>query len=195
MSTWSSANLLLPWIDDPVDAFREVSRVLRQDGLFVFSTLGPDSMLSLRTAWRTADDGEHVNRFIDMHEVGDALVRAGLRDPVLDVDRLNVTYENQEALFRDLTATGSRNCLAMRRRGLTGRDRFETMRRALNAIPGGEHLSLEFELVYGHCWGGAGPGGGDVAIRCEPDSAAPAVNFALQQMGLIRNDGSFASRC
>ena len=149
------ANLLLPWIDHPLVAFAEVGRVLREDGLFAFSTLGPDSLLGLRRAWQVIDDGPHVNRFIDMHDVGDALVRSGLRDPVLDVDRLSVTYDNAEALFRDLTATGARNSLLHRSKGLTGRQRFDTMTRALFGAGDGLPVALDLELVYGHCWGGA----------------------------------------
>ena len=122
------------------------------DGLFAFATLGPDSLLALRNAWQTVDEGAHVNPFADMHNVGDALVRSGLRDPVLDVDRLAVSYEKPEALFRDLTAAGARNCLAGRQRGLTGRRRFEAMTSAVFA--GGSSATLEFELVFGHCWGG-----------------------------------------
>ena len=103
------ANMLLPWIDDPAAAFAEIARVLRQDGLLAFATLGPDSLLELRDAWRTADAGAHVKQFADMHDIGDALVRAGLRDPVLDVDRLSVTYRNSAALFRDITAFTTRS--------------------------------------------------------------------------------------
>jgi len=148
------ANMLLPWIDDPAAAFAEIARVLRQDGLFAFATLGPDSLLELRDAWRTADAGAHVKQFADMHDIGDALVRAGLRDPVLDVDRLSVTYRNSAALFRDITATGARNSLRQRARGLLGRQRFATMTDALFGAAGNSGTTLSFELVYGHCWGG-----------------------------------------
>jgi malonyl-CoA O-methyltransferase len=152
------ANLLLPWIDDPGAAFTEIARVLRKDGLFAFATLGPDSLLDLREAWRTADSGVHVKRFEDMHNLGDALVRAGLRDPVLDVDRLSVRYRNSAALFRDITATGARNSLQHRARGLVGRRRFRRMTDALFGADGSGEATLQFELVYGHCWG-CGPRG------------------------------------
>jgi malonyl-CoA O-methyltransferase len=157
------SNLMLPWIDNLGEVFAEVARVLQSEGLFVFSTLGPDSLLELREAWRTVDDGMHVNRFPDMHDVGDALVRAGLRDPVLDVDRLAVSYRSAAALLRDLTAAGARNSLRDRQRGLMSRKRF---RRFTDAVfPGGGERALTLELVYGHCWGGgAGAGGGDVMI-------------------------------
>jgi malonyl-CoA O-methyltransferase len=147
------ANLLLPWFDAPSVVFNEVSRVLRQDGLFLFSTLGPDSMLELRHAWRQVDAGEHVNRFADMHDIGDAAVRAGLRDPVLDVDRLTVTYPGAAELFHDLSAVGARNSLAARTRSLVGRNRFRAMTDMLEATRRDGVIPVELELVYGHCWG------------------------------------------
>lgn len=145
------SNLLLPWIDDIPDLGREVSRVLRKDGLFAFATLGPDTLGALRDAWATVDDDVHVNRFVDMHDVGDSLARCGLRDPVLDVDRITVTYANTGKLLQDLTAVGARNALARRSRGLTGRRRFDKLCRRLEA---GGNLGLDVEIVYGHCWGG-----------------------------------------
>ena len=147
------ANLLLPWVDDPTMLFREVGRVLRKGGLMLFSTLGPDSLLKLRRAWQSVDAGAHVNLFMDMHDVGDAAVRAGLSDPVLDVDRLAVTYTSSAALFQDLTATGARNCLRERERSLQGRKRFDAMTNVLEANRSDGVIRLELELVYGHCWG------------------------------------------
>ena len=156
------ANLLLPWVSDPADLAAEISRVLRKDGLFVFATLGPDSLVELRNAW--LDEDAHVNRFLDMHDVGDVLVRSGLRDPVLDVDRLNVSYKSAQDLFRDLTATGARNSLRMRNSSLVGKQRFAAMRERLEAALGGR-IKLNLELVYGHCWGcGPRSSGGEVRI-------------------------------
>jgi malonyl-CoA O-methyltransferase len=148
------ANLLLPWIDDPATVFREVARVLRREGLFAFATLGPDSLLELRRAWREVDDAAHVRQFPDMHDIGDALVHSGLRDPVLDVDRLSVSYRNSETLLRDLTASGARNSLRDRQRGLLGRNRFARFKDALRAAGTDDNLYLQLELVFGHCWGG-----------------------------------------
>ena len=156
-------NLLLPWISDLTTLFTEMGRVLRKDGLFIFSALGPDSLRELRQAWRGVSNGAHVNRFLDMHDIGDATVRSGLRDPVLDVDRLRVSYEKPEAFFADLTALGGRNSLQNRSRSLTGKVRFGAMKAAL-ADPG--TLTLDLELVYGHCWGsGAPPTDGEVRIN------------------------------
>lgn len=148
------ANQLLPWIDEPRLVFREVARVLRKDGVFAFASLGPDSLRELDVAWATVDAHTHVNRFPDMHDIGDALVGAGLRDPVLDVDRLTVRYGDADKLFADLTSMGARNVLRARNPSLIGKQRFQGMVDALESASDDGGISIELELVFGHCWGG-----------------------------------------
>lgn len=148
------ANMLLPWCDDFPGLFAGIARVLRKDGLFVFSTLGPDSLRELRDAWLTVDRQAHVNAFVDMHDIGDILVQAGFREPVLDVDYLNVVYRSSSALFRDLTRAGARNSLRRRQHTLTGTRRFRDMREELERSFRGDSLQLGLELVFGHAWGG-----------------------------------------
>jgi len=160
-------NQLLPWVDDVPSVFSEVNRVLCKNGLFIFASLGPDSFSELQRAWLAADQGDHVHHFADMHNIGDAAVRAGLSDPVLDVDRLKIQYENSAALFRDLTGSGARNCLAERGRSLTGKSRFAAMTQALQAINEDSGIELDLELVYGHCWG-SGPRARDGEVRIDP---------------------------
>ncbi|MBT8104089.1 MAG: methyltransferase domain-containing protein [Woeseiaceae bacterium] len=155
------ANLLLPWVNDPAAVFAEVSRVLRKGGVLAFATLGPDSLKQLSRAWGQVDRQIHVNqahvrRFLDMHDIGDALVTAGLVDPVLDVDHLTVKYADARKLFRDLTLSGSRNALAGRRRGLLGKGQFDRLVAALSDATPGTGIEIDLELVYGHCWS-AGP--------------------------------------
>jgi malonyl-CoA O-methyltransferase len=147
------SNLLLPWLADPAPMFSEVARILRKDGVFAFATLGPDSLQEIRRAWAEINDHAHVVHFPDMHNLGDSLVNAGLRDPVLDVDRLTVSYKNSDSLFADLTAVGARNALQARTHTLTGKGQYTKMLTALErgAVDGSIHLDLE--LVYGHCWG------------------------------------------
>ena len=147
------ANMLLPWVDARQQVFSEIARVLRSDGLFLFSTLGPDSLSELRNAWGERDADYHVRRFPDMHDIGDAAVRAGLRDPVLDVDRLTVTYESASRLFADLTAMGARNSLQYRERSLGGATALRSMIAALERTRRSGCMSFELEIVYGHCWG------------------------------------------
>ena len=157
------ANLLLPWLNNPTLFFEEVSRVLRTDGVFAFSSLGPDTLSEVRAAWASVDSNPHVHRFTDMHIIGDELMRCGLRDPVLDVDHQQVAYESLDKAFSDLTSVGGRNSLQSRRQSLSGRSTMKRFRQAL--APDGK-LNLRLELVFGHAFGGAGGGG---EFRISPD--------------------------
>jgi malonyl-CoA O-methyltransferase len=159
------ANLLLPWIREPGALFAEINRVLRPGGLFAFSTLGPDSLAELRQAWQHADGLSRESPFPDMHDLGDAIVRSGLADPVLDADRLTVTYRDAKNLFADLSAVGARVSGPARRHGLVGRETRAALLDALDAYRAGELLRFELELVYGHCWGsGRSAGAGEFQI-------------------------------
>ncbi len=159
------ANLLLPWIRDPAALFAEVNRVLRPGGLLAFSTLGPDSLAELRQAWRHVDGLGRQSPFPDMHDLGDDAVRSGLADPVLDVERLSVTYRDATSLFADLSAIGARGIGPARRRGLVGRETRAALLDALDAYRAGALLRFELELVYGHCWGsGRSAGAGEFHI-------------------------------
>ena len=85
------SNLTIQWCGDLDAVFREAKRVLKPGGLFMFTTLGPDTLKELRAAWRVVDGYTHVNAFMDMHDIGDGLVRAKLADPVMDVEHLTLT--------------------------------------------------------------------------------------------------------
>jgi malonyl-CoA O-methyltransferase len=150
------SSLMLQWCDPPDRAFAEVRRVLKPGGLFAFSTFGPDTLKELRSAWAEADGYNHVNHFIDMHDVGDALVRAGLMEPVLDVDRMQLTYPDALALMRDLKAIGAHNVTAGRPRALVGRSRLRRMQNAYEAFRRDGRLPASYEVVYGMTWGAAG---------------------------------------
>ena len=73
------ANLLMPWINNLSFFLHEIKRVLKKDGLFMFTSLGPDSLNNLKMAWSTIDNNSHVNNFIDMHIIGDQILNAGLK--------------------------------------------------------------------------------------------------------------------
>jgi malonyl-CoA O-methyltransferase len=149
------SNLMLQWCTDPDTVLRECRRVLRPGGLLTFTTLGPDTLVELRRSWAAADaDRPHVNTFLDMHDLGDALVRAGLAEPVMDVERYTLTYDEVRGLMRDLKAIGAHNAAAGRPRGLTGKqtlarmvESYETFRRPDGKLP------ATYEVVFGQAWG------------------------------------------
>lgn len=148
------ANLLLPWILDLPGMFAEWRRVLKPGGLALFTGLGPDTLYELAQAWARVDDEPHVHGFFDMHDVGDALTRSGLAEPVLDVDHLTVTYPSVAALCRELKACGAGNATVGRRRGLTGRRRWQRMADCYPVEPGENPVHATVELIFGQAWAG-----------------------------------------
>jgi len=147
---WS--NLAIQWCNDLDRAFGEVNRVLQPGGLFMFSTFGPDTLKELRTA--ASDDAAHVhvNRFIDMHDIGDALVRAGFSAPVLDVEHFMLTYDDVFGVMRDLKAIGAHNATEGRRRGLDGKGFLQALAGRYEQFRHEGKLPATFEVVYGHAW-------------------------------------------
>lgn len=148
------SNLMLEWCHDPDAVFQEIRRVLRLGGLLTFTTLGPDTLRELREGWRKIDPYTRVHRFIDMHDLGDALMRAGLAEPVMDTERLTVTYPDVDALMRELIASGSSNLAQGRSRGLTTKTRLQALRQAVLQEPQKGGLPVSVEVVYGHAWAG-----------------------------------------
>jgi len=148
------SSLMLQWCPYPARTFAEILRVMRPGGLFLFSSLGPDTLRELRESWAEAGDADvvHVNGFYDMHDVGDALLRAGFADPVMEVDTLILTYERVWDLMRELKQLGARNVTAGRRRSLTGRRRMEQVAAAYEKRRSDGRLPATYEVVYGHAW-------------------------------------------
>ena len=145
------SNLMLQWCD-PDAVFAEFRRVLAPHGLVSFTTLGPDTLREMRSAWRAADSRTHVNQFIDMHDIGDALVRAGFASPVLDVERYTLSYPDVRRVAADLKDTGAHNATMGRARGLTGRGQFAAFQTAYEAYRQDGRLPATYEVVFGHAW-------------------------------------------
>jgi malonyl-CoA O-methyltransferase len=149
------ANLVLPWCR-PDRVFAELARVLTNGGALLFATLGPDSLQEVRAAFAPVDSRIHVHAAFDMHDLGDLALAGGLAEPVLDVDRLEVTYPDVATLVRDLRAVGGINVAGGRRRGLTGRTRWAAFEAALSPPPGAR-LAVTVELILGQAWGRGSP--------------------------------------
>ena len=149
---WSS--LALQWVGEPDTAFREAHRVLKPEGLFLFATFGPDTLMELRAATADLDGHQHVNRFIDMHDLGDALVHAGFSNPVMEMERLTLTYEALPGLLRDLKAIGAHTVLENRRAGLMGKAEWRRLTDNYERFRRDGRLPATYEVVYGHAWAG-----------------------------------------
>lgn len=158
---WS--NLAIQWCNDLDAALQEFHRVLQPEGLLMFSTFGPDTLRELRVATSQQDVNGNsftsISRFIDMHDIGDALVRAGFSAPVLDVERFTLTYDDVKSVMRDLKSIGAHNATDGRARGLLGKGFFAKLESSyeqfrLGSKSEGGKLPATFEVVYGHAWRG-----------------------------------------
>jgi malonyl-CoA O-methyltransferase len=145
---WS--NLALQWCNDLDKSFSETMRVLQPNGLYIFSTFGPDTLKELRAA--TGSGNTHVSRFIDMHDIGDALTRAGFNAPVLDVEHYTLTYDNVKNVMLDLKAIGAHNATQGRGRGLAGKGFLTNLSMQYEQFRENGKLPATFEVIYGHAW-------------------------------------------
>ncbi len=158
------SNLLLPWCDIGA-ALVELRRVMRPGAGLMFTTFGPDTLIELRQAWAKVDELPHVHDFYDMHDIGDALLHAGFAEPIVDVDRVTVTYASAESMIAELKASGATNIHPRRRTTLTGKRRFHRFLSELDTLRDTDgRIPLTYEVIYGHAWA---PG--------QPDSAAVTI--------------------
>ncbi|MFI0397548.1 MAG: malonyl-ACP O-methyltransferase BioC [Thiolinea sp.] len=147
------SNLMLQWCNDLLAVFQECVRVLRPQGLFTFTTFGPDTLYELRNSWGQIDGYTHASQFVDMHDVGDTLLAAGFRDPVMDREVITVTYPTVKGLLQDLKAIGANNATLGRNRGLTGKQRLQAFYQAYEAYQLEDGLyPATYEVIYGHAW-------------------------------------------
>ncbi|BCK88553.1 malonyl-[acyl-carrier protein] O-methyltransferase [Sideroxyarcus emersonii] len=147
---WS--NLAVQWCNDLPATFAGLHRVIRTDGLLMFSTFGPDTLQELRTAFDGVDGYNHVNRFADMHDIGDMLVEAGFADPVMEMEKLTLTYDDVKAVMQDLRSIGAHNATAGRAPGMLGKARWARIVQNYEALRRNGKLPATFEIIYGHAW-------------------------------------------
>ena len=147
---WS--NLALQWCNDLPSAFRELHRVLKTDGLLMFSTFGPDTLKELRHAFRGVDRYNHLNRFADMHDIGDMLSHSGFADPVMEMECITLTYEDVRGVLYDLKRIGAQNATAGRGQGLMGKDAWARLTENYEQSRRDGRLPATYEVIYGHAW-------------------------------------------
>ncbi len=170
------SNLMLQWCSDLDRTLAECRRLLRSGGLLLFSTFGPDTLKELRACWQKVDTAAHVHVFLDMHDIGDAMIRNGFGGPVLDVETLTVQYGKVERLLRDLKSLGATNAAQGRRRGLLRRTALVEMIEAYDAYQHADGtFPATYEVVYGHCWS---PQAG-----ARPQDGSTVATFPVDKLG------------
>jgi len=162
------SNLLLPWCHAPHRVFEEVARILAQDGAFMFTSAGPDTLMEYRRSWASIDSHLHGFGLIDMHDLGDTMMASGFAAPVLDRENLTVDYPDIASIQKELRSLGAANIARGRRPGLMS----HSVDASLDAtVKDSARFPVTLELVQGHGWKGglkpAGSASGDVTISVD----------------------------
>ena len=146
------ANLLLPWCPELEAPLREFARVLSPGGLLLLSSLGPDTLMELRGTWAGEEEPKAEPGLLDMHDLGDALVAAGLVDAVMETERLTVQYPSAEQVIDDLVRSGA--WAARRRQSSPGgtRESFARLRRRYLSMRALTPMDVAVEIIYAHAW-------------------------------------------
>ncbi len=168
----------LQWCSDLDHTFAELKRILKPDGLLMFSTFGPDTLKELRQSWQaansTSDQAIHVHDFIDMHDIGDAMLRAGFADPVMDMENFTLTYADAYQLMRELKTLGAHNVASDRRHTLTGKTRVQNMVAVYETLRSNGYLPATYEVVYGHAWAPV-TSGNEVSVDFPVNTLNPGI--------------------
>ena len=151
------SNLMLQWSNDLEKTFLGFHSVIAPNGLLLFSTFGPDTLKEMRQSWAAVDGEAHLSSFVDMHDVGDALLKTGFIDPVMDMEMITMTYASVRQLMRDIKNIGATNTDIARSKGLMGKQKLADFEQAYEQFKTADHLyPASWEVIYGHAWVGEG---------------------------------------
>ena len=145
------SNLMMQWCPDLKALFNECFRVLKPQGLFLFTTFGPDTLKELKRSWSAVDSSAHVNNFIDMHDIGDQMLQSGFQSPIMEMENITLTYEKVIDLMHDLKSIGAQN-VSNRSKTLTGKTKFKKMIEMYESYRSDGKLPATYEVIYGHAW-------------------------------------------
>ena len=168
------SSLAMQWSYDLPAVFSEFRRIMKADAMLVFTCFGPDTLNELKQAWRAVDDLPHVNDYPDMHDIGDELLAAGFREPVMDTERLTLEYPDVMSLMRELKGIGAHNVASQRSHGLTGKTRLKNMMQAYEPFRRGDRYPASYEIIYGTAFA---PRDGQPLKTAEGDVATFSVDM------------------
>ena len=134
---------------DFASVMQEIYRVLSNNGIFLFSALGPDSFKQLRHAWGLVDNFAHIYDFCDMHIFGDILKKTGFIDPVMDCHWVEFQYKSLQQIFLDLKGMGEQYIDIRRRKSLTGKNKFLELERVYERNSN-KRYPVSIEYIFGH---------------------------------------------
>lgn len=145
---------MLEWSASLPALLQEIKRVLAPEGLFLFATLGPGTLMELRKTWQQIDTFNHINFFSDMHDIGDLLLKFKFDDPVMDREDFTLLYRHTKTLLKELQQLGSIKVTPNIANTLTSKGTLSKLE-ALYPRDNEGYLPATFEVIYGHAFGTA----------------------------------------
>ena len=139
------------WCKDLERIFSDVKRLLTDNGIFIFSTVGPDTLIELKNIFKNIDNEQHVNNFLDMHIFGDLLLALNFFDPVMDVERLTIKYKSFGGLLKALRCTGS-NIVISDDKQPSEVKTISKMKQVYKEIAKNDFFSVTYEVIYAIAW-------------------------------------------
>jgi len=147
------SNLSIQWCENYQALFSEFGRILKAGGFLQFSTFGIDTLKELRLSWDNKTHQNHVNEFVDLHDLGDFMLSAGLKDPIVDAEFITIEYTQVKDLIIDLKKIGAQNHLSDRPKALFGKYKFQKMLENYEQFKlSNNKYPATYEVVYGHAW-------------------------------------------
>ena len=147
------SSLAMHWSNDLGATLREFARVSKPGALLMFSSFGPGTLVELADSWQEIDAYPHVHQFVDMHDVGDAMLAAGFAQPVVDAETIRMEYRDFRSLLDDLRNIGASNADVSRRRGLMTPKTLSKLEKSYRQRGyDNNKFVASYEIVYGHAW-------------------------------------------
>ena len=137
---------------EPLYLLHEFHRVLRDEGLLLFTSLGPDTFFELRHSFSAIDNYPHVHTFLDMHHMGDWMRRLHFSDPVVDREEMTVAYDDLNLFFDDLKSMNATNVHEARCCGLMTKNKWFKMMAEYEKFKTDDYFPVTLEVIYGHGW-------------------------------------------
>jgi len=149
------SNCTMEWSCDLLNLFKELKRVLKPEGVLLFSTLGPDTCFELAHSAYKVDTHAYTNPFLDMHHIGDILVKSQWSDPVMDREVMSIAYDNIHGLLYDISKTASHylvpDLMSNLKNNIKTKDWFAACAKAYQSFQLADNsLPATIEIIYGY---------------------------------------------
>ena len=145
------SSFTLHWCEEIEKIFSDIHRYLKNNGVFMFTTVGPNTLIELNNAYANIDGEQHVNSFTDMHVYGDSLLKCGFYDPVMDVENLIIEYSSFANILKSLRKTGA-NTVIGQKASYMPKESYKKLANSYKKNKGNGRFPVSYEMIYGVSW-------------------------------------------